>query len=90
MKIAKFDKSKWANVFSLVYVITKLGGKIILVKVNFLMGGNALEIFKSISTNQKLHFDQNDFFPQFCYDINQRKNTSPFGFVIFFAILNPT
>ena len=45
MKIAKFDKSKWANVFSLVYVITKLGGKIILVKVNFLMGENAFEFF---------------------------------------------
>ena len=31
--------------FSLVYVITKLGGKIILVKVNFLMGENAFEFF---------------------------------------------
>ena len=45
LKIAKFEKSKWTSVFSLVYVITKLGGKIILVKVNFLMCGNALEIF---------------------------------------------
>ena len=42
-----------------------------------------MQIFKSISTNQKLHFDQNDFFPQFCYDINQRKNTSPFDFFKF-------
>ena len=40
MKIAKFDKSKWASVFSLVYVITKLG---ILVKVKILMGGKAFE-----------------------------------------------
>ena len=30
-----------------------------------------------------MHFDQNDFFPQFCYDINQRKNTSPFDFFKF-------
>ena len=27
LKIAKFEKSKWTSVFSLVYVITKLGGK---------------------------------------------------------------
>ena len=45
MKKAKFEKIKWASVFSLVYVITKLGEKIILVKMNFLMGGNAFEIF---------------------------------------------
>ena len=45
LKIAKFEKSKWASDFSLVYVIIKLGKKITLVKVNFLMGGNAFDFF---------------------------------------------
>ena len=43
MKIAKIEISKWASVFSLVYVITKLGKKIILASVKILMGGNRLE-----------------------------------------------
>ena len=33
-----------------------------------------IKIFILISTLQNIHFDQNVFFPQFCYDINQRKN----------------
>ena len=37
-----------------------------------------LQIFKSISTHQNFHSGKNNFFSQFCYDINQRKNTSPF------------
>ena len=43
MKKAKIEIWKWASVFSLVYVITKPGKKIILTWVKILMGGNRLE-----------------------------------------------
>ena len=46
MKKAKIEIWKWASVFSLVYVITKLGKKIILTWVKILMGGNRLENFQ--------------------------------------------
>ena len=45
MKIAKFEKFKWASVFPLVFVMTKLGEKFILVKVKILIGGKGFENF---------------------------------------------
>ena len=36
---------KWANIFSLVFVMTKLGEKLILVKVKILIGGKGVEKF---------------------------------------------
>ena len=36
---------KWASVFSLVFVMTKLGEKFILVKVKILIGGKRFEHF---------------------------------------------
>ena len=62
----------------------KTGGKIIFVEVNFLMGGNAFEFFNLPIVGSKIkilvepsvtyHFYKNYFFPQFCYDINQKKH----------------
>ena len=43
--MAKFEKSKWASVFSLVYVMTKLEGKFFLVNVKILIGGKGVENF---------------------------------------------
>ena len=39
---------------------------------------------KPFITNQNFHFDQNESFPQFCHDVNQRK--SSFGFVKFWYL----
>ena len=50
---------KWASVFSLVFVMTKLGEKIILVKMKILIGGKGVEKFYLAIVGSKIEIGVN-------------------------------